>query len=513
MSSDAITEKVEQNSMPGGWRPTRESAPSVMRKDEPTLARWIGLGGLAALTLGSVILLAAARQAAHGVAPTAFGTIFVTLGLVCLLFHAARETDSQIRRIYWIVGLLWLAVGILVSALPFRGAPAGALFLPYGFTSMALALLFLLPTVRNETEESYRQRTMLLIGMVGAILAATGFIGGNVSESFLLPYGLLLLLLGLMYLWAFVGLAGSDGDVGYRVGQAVGFAGGLFFLVALGRSFIPWLLYLVKIRSLQPESYFVPSGLLLGAFAFLYLALSIGLCSDWRFVVLTRRELAAFFYSPIAYFVFFKMNIVALWVFFNFVSMLFGRALLMQQKTELPEPILVDYVIGWFPIIATIFVVPVLTMRLLSEENKTGTLEVLFTAPVTETSVVLSKFLATFVVFLLAWLPTGLYLIALRVEGGQEFEYAESNHRCRAWVRWHADLFQPLLYPAIPGKPAIRQSACRNDEQLGGDIGCGLICFFVAQFHGWQTSTPADYFSDFHRDLFPVLHGQGSRVA
>ena len=67
--------------------------------------------------------------------------------------------------------------------------------------------------------------------------------------------------------------------------------------------------------------------------------------------------------------------------------------------------------------------IPLLTMRLLSEENRTGSLEVLLTAPLDETVVVLSKLCAALVFFMLLWLPWGLCLISLRVEGGQPFEY------------------------------------------------------------------------------------------
>src|SRR5947209_6700894 len=62
-------------------------------------------------------------------------------------------------------------------------------------------------------------------------------------------------------------------------------------------------------------------------------------------------------------------------------------------------------------------------MRLLSEERRTGTLEVLLTAPVSETSVVLSKFLAALLFFLLLWVPWGLLLVALRLIGGEPFDY------------------------------------------------------------------------------------------
>jgi hypothetical protein len=48
---------------------------------------------------------------------------------------------------------------------------------------------------------------------------------------------------------------------------------------------------------------------------------------------------------------------------------------------------------------------------------------VLLTAPVNEWPVILSKFLATWLFFLLTWIPAGLFLIALRLEVNQTFDY------------------------------------------------------------------------------------------
>src|SRR5207253_8241291 len=79
--------------------------------------------------------------------------------------------------------------------------------------------------------------------------------------------------------------------------------------------------------------------------------------------------------------------------------------------------------IHFIPVVAVAFVVPVITMRLLSEEKRTGTLEVLLTAPVSETTTVISKFLAALIFFMVIWIPWGLFLVALRVEGGQPFDY------------------------------------------------------------------------------------------
>src|SRR5262249_27383118 len=158
----------------------------------------------------------------------------------------------------------------------------------------------------------------------------------------------------------------------------------------------------------------IPSGLALMLISLAYTGLAVGLCSDNRFVVLARRELAAFFYSPIAYIVFFGLTVFAWFMFLQFAASLFPTANPMMPRTLHQEPIVANYVISWFAVICILFVVPVLTMKLFSEEHRTGTLEVVFTAPVSETAVVLSKFLAVFVFFMLAWLPWGLFLISLR---------------------------------------------------------------------------------------------------
>src|SRR5262249_28116612 len=75
-----------------------------------------------------------------------------------------------------------------------------------------------------------------------------------------------------------------------------------------------------------------------------------------------------------------------------------------------------------FPLFALTLMVPALTMRLVSEEKRSGTLEVMLTAPVSEWLVIVSKFFATWLFFMVCWLPSGLFLIALRLEGGAPFD-------------------------------------------------------------------------------------------
>ena len=53
-----------------------------------------------------------------------------------------------------------------------------------------------------------------------------------------------------------------------------------------------------------------------------------------------------------------------------------------------------------------LFLVPAITMRMISEEKRAGTLELLYTRPVSELQIVLSKFLASWALVLLSLIPT-----------------------------------------------------------------------------------------------------------
>jgi ABC-2 type transport system permease protein len=413
--SQGITEKEPvPPPPPDDWRPVRERAPSVLREDEPQVARFIGMVGLLLVTLGAVALVVNAYGRVSRVGP-GLGTFCLVLGLGGMLLHAARDKELQVRRLYGLFGLLWLLVAAIVSSLPTKFGPAGSLFLPYGFVSLSLGLLFLLAFVHNETDEQTRDRATLLLGAIGAGLALTGFIGGNVSPDFLLPYGVLLALLGLAFGWAFITLKGTATDEGYRAGLALGGLGLLAFVVALGRSVAPLL-------SSRLDPYLVPSGLLLMGMGLLYLGLSAGLVSDNLVIAMTRRELSSFFYSPVAYIVLVVATAVAWVAYLNFLNLIYD---MLQPPAQNPpmEPVIQFYIIAWWPIITLLLAVPLLTMSLLSEERRSGSLELLLTAPVNEFPIVFSKFLAALLFFLVVCLPWALFMLALRIQGGQPFDY------------------------------------------------------------------------------------------
>jgi len=73
----------------------------------------------------------------------------------------------------------------------------------------------------------------------------------------------------------------------------------------------------------------------------------------------------------------------------------------------------------WFWILLFVLV-PLITMRQFSDEYRSGTVELLLTAPVTEWDVVLSKYLSALFFFMLFWLPTGFYQLVFQIVTGDQ---------------------------------------------------------------------------------------------
>jgi len=64
-----------------------------------------------------------------------------------------------------------------------------------------------------------------------------------------------------------------------------------------------------------------------------------------------------------------------------------------------------------------IFLIPAITMRSFAEEEKSGTMELLLTKPLTDWDIILGKFLASFLLVLFALLPTLIYYFSIHALG------------------------------------------------------------------------------------------------
>lgn len=113
-------------------------------------------------------------------------------------------------------------------------------------------------------------------------------------------------------------------------------------------------------------------------------------------LIIMRREVAAYFTSPIAYIVTGLFLLASGFLFFN-TFFLYNRAELRNF-------------FGILPVLLSFFI-PALTMRLLAEEKRSGSYETLLTLPVTETQIVAGKFLAAFVSGAALLVPTLFYVV------------------------------------------------------------------------------------------------------
>jgi ABC-2 type transport system permease protein len=72
--------------------------------------------------------------------------------------------------------------------------------------------------------------------------------------------------------------------------------------------------------------------------------------------------------------------------------------------------------------------VPAMTMRLFSEERRSGTIESLMTAPVSSAGVVLAKYAAALTTYVAMWAPTALYIVILQRTGEVDWHVAAASY-------------------------------------------------------------------------------------
>jgi ABC-2 type transport system permease protein len=126
------------------------------------------------------------------------------------------------------------------------------------------------------------------------------------------------------------------------------------------------------------------------------------------FWTLYKRELNSYFNSIVAYIVLFGSALVQSCAFIIIIDYL-------SMNNIRSASVLQVFFAGVFFWILALVQVPLITMRVFSEEFKLGTIEMLLTAPVREWDVVLAKFFGALTFFLVLWLPIILNLTSLQL--------------------------------------------------------------------------------------------------
>ncbi len=125
--------------------------------------------------------------------------------------------------------------------------------------------------------------------------------------------------------------------------------------------------------------------------------------------IIFKNEIKLFFVSPLVYL------IGAVWLF---LAGGFFSLSLSAINQGMSEPSMV-FMLQWM-LFLLIFIAPALTMRLVSEEVRTGTHELLFTAPVRDWEIIFAKWLAVWAVFTLYVLITATFPLILILRGNPE---------------------------------------------------------------------------------------------
>ncbi len=182
-------------------------------------------------------------------------------------------------------------------------------------------------------------------------------------------------------------------------------------------------------------------------------------------LAILKKELLSFFASPIGYLViglFLLLNGLFLWVFrgpFNIFEYGFAD-------------------LGNFFLLAPwvfLFLIPAITMKSFSEEKKMGTLELLFIKPLSVWQTVLGKFLGTFVLGIIAIVPTLLYVYSVS-ELGTTTGNLDTG---LVWGSYFGLIFLIAAYTAI----GIFASTLTGNQIMAFLIGL-VLCFFL--YYGFE---------------------------
>lgn len=150
-----------------------------------------------------------------------------------------------------------------------------------------------------------------------------------------------------------------------------------------------------------------------------------------------QREIRQYLTTPVAY------TIASALLVFTGIS--FMREVYLSAEATTPvNPAVIPIILSF----TLIFFAPLMTMRLIAEEKREGTLELLMTSPVPETNIVLGKFLGAWGYYTLILMITFLYQIGLGTMTAQDWGHVMAAY-IGIWLYGGATLSIGLVFSAI----------------------------------------------------------------
>jgi ABC-2 type transport system permease protein len=141
-------------------------------------------------------------------------------------------------------------------------------------------------------------------------------------------------------------------------------------------------------------------------------------------LTIAQKELKSYFASPIAYIVIGFFALVFGWFYYVAVSFFLQASLQMGMpgagqiniNSMAIRPLLQNVAV------VALFMLPLITMRTYAEEKRSGTIELLLTSPLTDTQIVLGKFLGAAALYALMLLVTWIHIGILFIYGNPEWK-------------------------------------------------------------------------------------------
>ncbi len=180
---------------------------------------------------------------------------------------------------------------------------------------------------------------------------------------------------------------------------------------------------------------------------------------------LYKKEIASFFSSMTGYLVvgvFLILTALFLWIIPGEMNIIYGGYATL-------EPLF--YMAPWL----YLFLVPAVTMKLFADEKRTGTIELLYTRPISELQIVIAKYMAGVTLVVISLIPTLIYFYSV-IELGNPVANIDFGG---TWGSYIGLLFLAGIYVSI----GVFSSSL-TDNQIVSFIIAVVLCFVF--YYGFE---------------------------
>lgn len=207
-------------------------------------------------------------------------------------------------------------------------------------------------------------------------------------------------------------------------------------------------------------------------------------------LTLLNKEINTFFSSLTGYLViivFLLLNSAFMWIFKGGFNVLENGYATLDSLFALAPWIF-------------LFLVPAITMRMFAEEKRSGTLELLYTRPVSEWQIALAKFFSAWILVIISLLPTLIYYLSVYLLGSPVGNIDSGG----TWGSYIGLIFLGGIYASI----GIFSSAITENQIVAFILGVFLSFLFYLGFDLLSTVFSSGVITHFVEKLGMEYHYQ-----